>query len=412
MLAPPFKLVDGGGTPRVAPCCDEAAAADVPPPSTSRLRLVDLDGHLHCSIVGTCLTTVELRKLMERHAGLRDAGDVEVHHEAVRMIPERGAVAKAVQKALDRRHAFALRQASRLHGAAELAAHWQHALRQGEVPGAYWAVMTHRDTDAELVREVFGDVHMLSHLVGAANRADIRRLVALQKQNDELNEAVDALRLELGDAKDRRERTAARNRDLLAAASLAATARPATGSDVYALAEAARSAAAEVALQKARCDRWEQAAIAAAAESARLRDERDALVGRLEALEVELGAVEAHVADACADTATNPSAVARVQGRRILYVGGRPGTTTAIRDLVTRHGGSFRSHDGGLEDRKGLLAPAVASSDVVVFPVDCIDHDSAGNIKRLCTRNQVPYIPLRSAGIASFVAGLAEVPPR
>jgi hypothetical protein len=37
-------------------------------------------------------------------------------------------------------------------------------------------------TDA-MVKDVFGKVHMLSHLVGAANRADIRRLRQLEEDN-------------------------------------------------------------------------------------------------------------------------------------------------------------------------------------------------------------------------------------
>ena len=76
---------------------------------------------------------------------------------------------------------------------------------------------------------------------------------------------------------------------------------------------------------------------------------------------------------------------------------------------MTRHGGEFQRHDGGLEDRKGLLASGVAWAELVVFPVDCIDHDSASNLKRLCTKQGVPFVPLRCASVASFAAALAGV---
>ncbi len=92
--------------------------------------------------------------------------------------------------------------------------------------------------------------------------------------------------------------------------------------------------------------------------------------------------------------------------QRILYVGGRPSSTPAIRDLVVRHGGEFLYHDGGLEVRKGLLAAAVPKSDMVVFPVDCIDHDSALNLKRLSERHGIAFVALRNASVASFAAGL------
>lgn len=91
----------------------------------------------------------------------------------------------------------------------------------------------------------------------------------------------------------------------------------------------------------------------------------------------------------------------------VFYVGGRPSSTPAIRGVVLRHGGEFQYHDGGLEDRKGLLAAGVGWAELVVFPVDCVDHDSAGNLKRLCLRQGVTYRPLRGASVASLAAALA-----
>jgi hypothetical protein len=62
--------------------------------------------------------------------------------------------------------------------------------RRGEIPGAYWATLTHAQTTQALVREAFGEVHMLSHLVGAANRADIRRLCILEAEKAALEEKL------------------------------------------------------------------------------------------------------------------------------------------------------------------------------------------------------------------------------
>ena len=54
--------------------------------------------------------------------------------------------------------------------------------------------MTHPAATDALVREIFGEVHMLSHLVGAANRADIRRLADLEAENDRLRAKLAASR--------------------------------------------------------------------------------------------------------------------------------------------------------------------------------------------------------------------------
>ncbi len=64
-------------------------------------------------------------------------------------------------------------------------------------------------------------------------------------------------------------------------------------------------------------------------------------------------------------------------------------------------------HEGGLEDRKGLLASGVAWAELVVFPVDCSDHDSARHLERLCARQGVAFVPLRSARFAAAMANLS-----
>ena len=43
-----------------------------------------------------------------------------------------------------------------------------------------------------------------------------------------------------------------------------------------------------------------------------------------------------------------------------------------------------------------------------MFPVDCVSHEAVGTVKRLCRQAGKPYMPLRSAGIGSFVAALGR----
>ena len=68
---------------------------------------------------------------------------------------------------------------------------------------------------------------------------------------------------------------------------------------------------------------------------------------------------------------------------------------------------------GDIVGNRALIVDAIreahtAGADLVVFPVDCIDHDSASNLKRTCTRQSIPFIPLRSASVASFAAALCN----
>jgi hypothetical protein len=127
-----------------------------------------------------------------------------------------------------------------------------------------------------------------------------------------------------------------------------------------------------------------------------------------EALTRELGGAEARLQSMAAPDANPDTALARaIEGWKILYVGGRPSSTPAIRKLVADAGAQLVHHDGGMEDRKGLLTGAVAGATIVVFPVDCVDHDSMNNLKRLCARHNVPFLALRTASMTCFAATLS-----
>ena len=150
-----------------------------------RTTIWEMHQSVHCSIIGTCLSSAELRRLMLKLGveGAATAADHTLHKQGVALASRRQGGAKVIQKALDRRHEMAIKQCARLKDETALTAYWEDALRRGDIPGAYWAVLSHPAAGDALMRRAFGDVHMLSHMVGAANRADIRRLRQLEDEN-------------------------------------------------------------------------------------------------------------------------------------------------------------------------------------------------------------------------------------
>ncbi|BHO57796.1 hypothetical protein thsbcT34_51430 [Burkholderia contaminans] len=136
MHAPPFRLSrtadlssPGGNLPaatgtRIDACCARSSAQPTEP--KRRTRLSELDANLHCSIIGTCLTTHELRKLVPKFTDLdrRHATDLEIHHAAVELAIDGTAGAKALHKALDERYAGAIRAFDSAKDADELLARW------------------------------------------------------------------------------------------------------------------------------------------------------------------------------------------------------------------------------------------------------------------------------------------------
>ena len=382
-------------------CCTPPPRLVLPQAPARRAKLAELDANIHCSIVGTCLTTTELRKLIARwvpHLAHKDATDVDIHHMAVNLSTDGGAVAKELNKALDTRHALVIKKFRAASDEHALKLLWQEALAHGDVPGAYWALMTHPASTFDLRTVAFGDVHMLSHLVGASNRADIRRLVALEDENGRL--------------KEQNASQQARIHALVAqqAAAMNSFQQPAPVpeallTELAQLRTALRERDDKLALHTVRRHETEQKFTGQQSQHDALQAELGATRTDLEAARRELLALEA----ALIDDATRP-ALPRLAGKRVLYIGGRPGAVNTLARLVAAAGGELLVHDGGIEDRQGLLATMLPGADMVVFPIDCISHNAMHMAKQACARQNIACHPLRSASVASFVALLQKQP--
>jgi hypothetical protein len=100
---------------------------------------------MHCSILGTCLTTTELRKIMAKVKGheLQGLSDLTIHEEAVMAAGHHDAAGRLLQKALDRRHEATIKRFNKAQDTSTVRLLWEEAQRSGDIPGAYWAVLTH-----------------------------------------------------------------------------------------------------------------------------------------------------------------------------------------------------------------------------------------------------------------------------
>jgi hypothetical protein len=375
-----------------------------------RSRLSELDSLLHCSIIGTCLSTNELRKLVSRFTLLdrHSSTDLEIHDAAVQLAIDGGAGCKALQKALDTRYASVLRKFEAAKDPDALEKLWQEALKSGDIPPAYWAVMTHRQATLSIRHAAFGEIHMLSHLVGAANRADIRRLVVLEEENAALKEKVERQQSRLHEMGAQRD-ASIRELNQQQAAVSAQYRRTSVEepnelqAEVTELREALAVRDARLAVHTSRHEAAEQRVLDGQNSALALTKRLDDAIAMLTAVQAECFALEQALTFSTKSAESQQTNLSNLSGKRVVYVGGRPGSNAVLRQIVESVGGDFVVHDGGIEDRKGAFAAALPKADVVVFPVDCIDHDSMNLLKRVCDRHQVGYHPVRTASVASFV---------
>jgi hypothetical protein len=409
----PIDRIFGPGKPGAAPPdapSDAELAALLAGPGRKRTRLAALSPSLHCSIIGTCLSTGELRRIVARAMGRELAGlsDHEIHGEGVRLAGRTDAAGVMLQKALDRRHEPAINRFAKARRSEELASLWEAAKQAGEIPGAYWAVLSHPAATDALVKSVFADVHMLSHLVGAANRADIRRLAALEAERAELERKLGSCqqRIQAADATIRQLETA------LAAAVVGPDRRVPQGEGDAADEEAALhrlvgALQSRLAAETERRQRAEERADHWRGREATALDAGKAEAAQAAALARELAALEAALGEPGSAAEAPPALPAGFS--TLLYVGGRPAQLRRLHAFAEWAGLVLMHHDGGIEERPGLLAGLVSRADAACFPVDCVSHDAMSAIKRLCRQAAKPYVPLRSGGVGALLAGLATL---
>ena len=382
---------------------------------SGRSKLWELETELHCSVIGTCVPLEELRKIYQRVQGAEanHLHDYAIHGLFVSSAASPHAGIRLVNKYLDRAYRTAVQRFNRARTDTELAEQWQAALDSGDIAGAYWALLTHPKVSPALVKQAFGDVHMLSHLAGRNVQAEKRRRQALTRQCESQRQALADYSQRLQRLHTEQERTLAELQQCQRQLGAKTETCEVLQNQLVELQENEavsalrhRIARLEQKLAQAEArhqDDWAERINGLEEDNRALREqlelrthECEALTARLEMLLDDVSACPGQdQPDLC--------------GRCILYVGGHMRAQAHFRKLVERLNGNFLHHDGGLEDGRKRLPVLLQRADAVICPVDCISHRAVNDIKVLCKREAKPMILLRKASFSAFNAALYSV---
>jgi hypothetical protein len=384
--------------------CDKHASpaeAGASPQGSRRRRVWELSTASHCPLVGVTLPLNALRRLVERVTGgrlLHD--DYDIHVGAVSECALRNPLSEALQKELERRYAGEVTRFRAARSTQEVGALWARAVAAGNVPGAYWAGLTHARCTPQLEQQMCRDIHMVQHQAGACVRADMDKFNALVAENArlvrELARAQQRCQLQL----DERTRQAERFEQQLMAARAIAIAKD---TDIHNL----RSELARLRLEVPELDT------------------RKRLANRLAQMEEREAALRAQVAALKAARNTAPDLPAsgeapvpapaapvevpiKLDNRSVLCVGGRSGSVPVYRNVIERIGAQFAHHDGGLEDSAGQLDASLAAADLVICQTGCISHHAYWRVKDHCKRTGKRCIFVDNPSVSSLVRGLQE----
>jgi chaperonin cofactor prefoldin len=382
------------------------------PTKNRRKKIWELPARFHCPLVGTCLPVAEMRKLAARaDYDEREMNDYTLHVAVVGSCDTRCEIAELIQRYLEKRYAAVVQRFSQVKGEAAVLALWREALSAGsDIPGALWAAWSHADLGEDGSKEIYGDIHMLSHQVGAAVRADLRRLEQLKQENHHLRNEAAAFKMGLAVAKREKDKAVA---DLQRRLALAEQQAALLGRRELELAEARRQARdyeklhARAEAMGRRIETLEERNAANARRAAelelRLGEVRDELAAAEGALELALG-----IDDGVGCRRDCPAEIP-LAGRCVLCIGGRTGLVNGYCRLVEAKGGRFLHHDGGQEESLHRIDAIVASADAVICQSGYVSHAAYQRLKEACKKLGKPCVFVQSPGIGSFARGLATL---
>jgi hypothetical protein len=411
-------LVQAGVASGPTPAQEMKQVPSVPPckpPATRRRKLWELEEKHHCPVIGSCLNLDELKKIA-RKSGFDGAriDPYRLHVEAVSLSCSRNAAAEAMQRLLERKFALTIRRFERAKTDADVLTLWQEFLERGEVAAAMWAVLTHKSASSETCKQVYGDVHMLSHQIGAGQAADLRRLEWLERQQTEwlddnrrLKDALHQLTEQtrrLSNALAVEQSQTALLEPLLQRVQALESGQAMVDIGrqlMLAQAQAARTREAEVRIQA-----QEEKIAVLRADKARLLREREEVSMERDALEKLWTQPEAEITDCSGDCGGCPD---RLRGRCVLCVGGRTPLLPQYRALAERLGVRLIHHDGGREEALARLPDLLNASDAVICPTDCVGHLAYYQLKKHCKQNGKPCVLTRNSGVAGFAAALTRL---
>jgi hypothetical protein len=362
-----------------------------------RHRIWELTGGWQCSIVGTCLTLQDLISLAKKLGVVVPGGfstEYQLHGFFAHECQNEGKIAKRIQKLLDKRHSSVIKKIRPFKNTVELEDFWNSSLEMGNIPSPYWALLTHPKCNENLSEKMFADVHMLSHLVGASNRADISRLQDQETELTRLERKIDQQRKKFTTKIYSKEFKIQELKKKLLLNS-----QKIKPKDTNNMSENLNCEYNKIPPLQNEISR-----LVAELEKTwvTVREQKDQITKLNELVDTISNENDLLESTLIGPKFCEPDNRFDLNGYNFLYVGGRQHVIPRLRSLVENYNGKLIHHDGGVESSLDELASAIVKADAIYFPVGCVSHKAMYKIKRLCGQYAKPYFPLRSTGIATF----------
>ena len=366
-------------------------------------RIREIDNRYHCSIIGTCLTLDEVRRLLEKSCNddFSDYNDYILHGMAVNGAGEFSRFSNRLTEKLNAKYRKSLFITSKMTISVQLEKFWKDSFSEGDIAGPYWAVLSHPECTENLKNIAFGEVHMLSHLSGSSERTSRMELNKKNKEIVGLRTQLELCKTSIADTN--RQLLRLKKENLHITAELKrykeeAEPKNQVSDDRVKLNETLQAESEKnrkkYITYKERCEILQQKIFTLMEELNSSREFNEVISG--------FTLTEKKQKCTASDISSLPS---DLDGKKVLLVGGRASIVPHCKTVVEIMNGRFIYHDGGREQSRAALQKLVQGADVVICALDCVSHDASRCVKRMC-RDEQQVIMMKNSGLSTFTREL------
>jgi hypothetical protein len=407
-----------------------------------RKKLWEIDSSFKCSVIGTCMTRSELRKLSREKVYdiASDCDDYQLHMDFIGISKMPDLMGRSLHKYLEKKYRSDTRKYFKVATDAEVEMLWNEDVLEGRVHSAWWGVITHPQVSMDLVNRLYGQLHMMGHDNLSSFYKKKKEIEELKTKVTSLEEVLTAERQmyleEKRKFKEQLSVLAMENdgKNILIRENQFLREKLAAQKQRYADSQtAANDLSQQISLNPNDIDSSAKERVVDGGSELRfLRDKQVINKEKIEEMkkmlcELEQQKVEQaqeidslekmllqfmnqeEVCETCVDQDTEKCPGRNLCGRTVLYVGGLNKMVPHYRQMVENLGGCFIHHDGGKEVSRNILPKMLFAADAVLCPIDCVSHDACNCVKKICKQNQKPFVLMRSASLSSLARGLSHI---
>ncbi|MCK5898093.1 MAG: hypothetical protein KAG06_03370 [Methylococcales bacterium] len=145
-----------------------------------RIKLWQLDHVYHCTVIGTCLTLEEIKKLLHSlNVDCHNYKPYDIHTHVVTVMGSNNVCSKKIQRYLDKKFSSIIKKTLKMT-ANKLEEEWINVFETVDLIGTFWALISHPNTTDKMRKIFYGDIHMLSHTSKLTQQINLKPLGQLE----------------------------------------------------------------------------------------------------------------------------------------------------------------------------------------------------------------------------------------